>query len=102
MPENIIEQDIINSFETRDYLAMDRTTLANERTLLAYVRTFVGLAASGVGLLKLFDMQIIFVLGIFFIVAGFVVLALGFRRYFLVRKRMTHAYKTGSVKRTIL
>lgn len=89
-------------FEVRDFLALDRTVLANERTFLAYIRTFMGLVASGVGLMLIFETSIFMVFGIVCIVAGFFALAFGLRRFFLVRRKIFLAYKTGKVDDKIL
>jgi len=54
----------------RDWLALDRTVLANKRTFLAYARTTIALMVLGIAFIKLINHE-------FFIVTGFVLMALG-------------------------
>ncbi len=61
-------------------LAQERTILANERNTLAYIRTGFSSFLLGIGLIKLFENEIIFIysgwavniLGLIFIVMGLV------------------------------
>lgn len=102
MPEKLTPEDLNDEFEVRDFLALDRTVLANERTILAYIRTFIGLVAAGVGLIKVFETPLFSVFGIICIVAGFVTIVFGIRRYTIVRRKMVEVYKTGQVRHHLL
>ena len=72
----------------RDHLAIDRTVLANERTFLAYVRTFVALLAVGATLIHFSQAQLAQSLGVIFIVASIMVLLMGAKRYFWMKKQI--------------
>ena len=71
-----------------DYLAIDRTELANERTLLAYGRTAIALLITGGSAMKFFDADWIVVTGAGFVVAAVVVMAIGWRRYRAMDRRL--------------
>ena len=68
----------------RDELARDRTALANERTLLAYGRTSLGLVALSVFVFKFMSTSLGITLGVFALIAAFVVLFFGVYQYRLV------------------
>lgn len=72
----------------RDFLAADRTLLANERTLLAYIRTSIGLLAIAISLIKLFDTNITYVLGIVFILLSSIPVVTGIYRYKKINKKI--------------
>lgn len=74
-----------------DYLAIDRTVLANERTLLAYGRTALGMVVVGGTIIRFLDALWLHGLGAGFIVAGFGVLGLGWRRYLRVKALLSAA-----------
>ncbi|MFL0164047.1 YidH family protein [Candidatus Clostridium helianthi] len=72
----------------RDFLAADRTHLANERTLLAYMRTGLGTFALAISLIKLFDTNFTYVLGIIFIALSVISIILGIYRYKKINKKI--------------
>ena len=73
----------------RDHLAAERTVLANERTLLAYVRTFIGMLAAGIGLIKVFELGILYrVVGYAMIGAAPVFLIMGIVRYVKLNRKI--------------
>ncbi len=73
-------------------LAQERTILANERNTLAYIRTGFSAFLLGIGLIKLFENEIIaiysgwgaIILGLVFIVLGLV--------HYPIRKRKIKSY----------
>lgn len=70
-------------------LALIRTDLANERTLLAYGRTALMLVATGVSLVKFFDLSFDFVLiGWGLIVIGGIVGLIGMIRFARLKRRL--------------
>lgn len=72
----------------RDFLAADRTLLANERTLLSYFRTGLGLLAIAISLIKLFDNNITYILGIIFFVSSIIPIIAGIYRYKRINKKI--------------
>ena len=80
------------SVTSHKLLAQERTILANERNTLAYIRTGFSAFLLGIGLIKLFANQTMFVysgwaaiiLGIIFIVMGLV--------YHPIRERKIKSY----------
>ncbi len=72
----------------RDFLAADRTLLANERTLLAYIRTGVGLLAIAISLIKLFDTNVTYALGIVFIILSIMPIMLGIYKYKKISRKI--------------
>jgi putative membrane protein len=70
----------------REQLAIDRTTLANERTLLAYIRTALALLAAGVSFVQFFKTLTFEILGYFSVLSGIVLLTIGTRRFFQLRR----------------
>jgi len=72
----------------RDFLAADRTLLANERTLLAYIRTGIGLLAIAITLIKLFDTNFTYTLGIIFIILSIMPIILGIYRYKKINRKI--------------
>jgi putative membrane protein len=80
-------------FIVRDWLALDRTILANERTFLAYGRTALTLFIAGLTFVKFFGHVAYAAIGYVFVLAGFVIFALGLRRYV----RMMRHYRGLSV-----
>lgn len=83
----------------RDQLALDRTVIANERTLLSYVRTAFALVVAGVSFLQFFDSRLVEMIGLMFIPAGLVVLALGWRSYQKLRSDLRGIATGGVFKR---
>jgi len=73
----------------RDYLALDRTLLANKRTVLSYLRTFIGFLAAGIGIIKLWDIFIVSLIGYFFIAAAFLILIIGIKDYIKMKKSLS-------------
>jgi uncharacterized membrane protein YidH (DUF202 family) len=67
-------------------LAVARTELANRRTLLAYLNTGIALFVSGAGLLKLGDSMWLETLGIIFMPASLIVVAIGIVDYRILRR----------------
>jgi putative membrane protein len=67
-------------------LAVARTVLANERTLLAILRTALGCFLGGAGLLKFFGHPAYEIVGIFFMIIAAVILCVGIRRYWTIKK----------------
>lgn len=53
----IVEEIKGEQLIVRDFLARQRTKLANDRTLLAYIRTSLYFLVSGVGLVKVEDLD---------------------------------------------
>lgn len=78
----------------RDQLAIDRTVLATERTVLAYGRTCLTLILTGAGFIRLFDSLFSDVTGWILIVLGFIVAAIGFYRFIIMRKTIGTAGKS--------
>ncbi|MNN85851.1 hypothetical protein D3C81_2031850 [compost metagenome] len=72
----------------RDFLAADRTLLANERTLLAYIRTGIGLLAIAISLIKLFDNEVTYILGIVFVILSIIPIGYGIYRYKKINKKI--------------
>ena len=72
----------------RDRLAIDRTTLANERTLLGYTRTALALAVVGASTVKIFTTAALIVAGWSFLGAGLVVVLVGLRRFWQMKRRI--------------
>lgn len=72
----------------RDFLAADRTLLANERTLLAYIRTGIGMLAIAISLIKLFDTNFTYILGIVFILLSIIPIVFGIYRYKRINKKI--------------
>lgn len=65
-----------------DQLALDRTVLANRRTWLASARTSLVLLVSGVSFVKFFaDEEMIWLLGVVFMLGAAPVLAMGWWHY---------------------
>ena len=64
-----------------DIMAIERTALANERTLLSYIRTMIGLIAVGGTLIKFFEGFLMTFTGWAFVLAGGIMLIIGFTRY---------------------
>jgi len=75
----------------RDYLAIDRTVLANERTFLAYVRTALALFAAGASFIQFFGLLWLEVAGYLLIVSGFVLLAVGIKRFLSLKRDINEA-----------
>jgi uncharacterized membrane protein YidH (DUF202 family) len=77
---------------SHELMAQERTILANERNTLAYIRTGFSAFLLGIGLIKLFEHEAVFVisgwganiLGLIFIVLGLV--------YYPIRKRKIKSY----------
>lgn len=88
MKNNYSEKTLIS----RKLLAQERTILANERNTLAYIRTGFSAFLLGIGLIKLFENEALFVysgwaaiiLGLIFIILGLV--------YYPIRKRKIKSY----------
>lgn len=78
----------------RDHLAIDRTILSNESTLLAYIRTSLAVIAAGATLIHFFNETYIKLFGIICVIAGIIILVLGYLRY----KKMDKLIK--EIKRT--
>lgn len=74
---NFIREELI----LRDHLAIDRTVLSNESTLLAYVRTSLTVIAAGATLIHFFNEIYIKLFGVICVVAGIIILILGYLRY---------------------
>ncbi len=80
----IREKEILRNLSDQhpgEILAIGRTVLANERTFLAFFRTALGLAAAGGGMLHLLEHPVFEGIGVGFIVAAVVCLAVGAVRY---------------------
>ena len=77
---------------TRDWLAIERTRMANERTFLAYLRSAVVFLASGVTVLKLESLEELKGLGIFLVVLGPLMLAIGIYRLVRVKRGIKKYY----------
>lgn len=88
--DHLGEQDL----NLTDYLAIDRTVLANERTALAYGRTFLAMLAIGGTLIHFFVSWWMWTIGGLFIIGGFVVMGIGWRRY-----RRTQQYLAAALSR---
>ena len=69
-----------------DTLNFGRTALANERTLLAFIRTSISLLATGIGFIKLFEYQLLIVIGWIFIGVSIFIQTWGLFIYFTRRK----------------
>lgn len=88
MENNHFKKSVIS----HKFLAQERTILANERNTLAYIRTGFSAFLLGIGLIKLFENEMIVVysgwgaiiLGLIFIFLGLV--------YYPVRKRKIKSY----------
>ncbi|EKD86976.1 MAG: hypothetical protein ACD_37C00089G0014 [uncultured bacterium] len=65
----------------RDHLAIDRTVLSNESTLLAYIRTGLAVIAAGATLVHFFIEIYVQITGGIIIIAGILILILGYKRY---------------------
>jgi putative membrane protein len=69
-------------------MAKDRTRLANERTFLAYIRTFLAFLVTGVGIIKLTEEKIYFVIGLLFIGCSMVLLLSGFISFIRTKMKL--------------
>jgi putative membrane protein len=69
-----------------DRLALERTLLANERTLLAYVRTAMALVIGGASLARFVPGMLAAAAGWALIVLGAAGLAVGARRFLVLRR----------------
>ncbi|HLT07640.1 MAG TPA: DUF202 domain-containing protein [Cyclobacteriaceae bacterium] len=78
----------------RDYLARQRTALANERTLLSYIRTSLYFLVSGTALVKVEDLENVKEFGYVSFLISLIVLVIGFKHFFTVRKRLKKGYYT--------
>lgn len=79
----------ISASSAQSAMALERTRMANTRTLLAYIRSAVALFVAGAGLLKFISEIVwVYVAGVIFIIATPVLLVVGIREYFTVRKRI--------------
>lgn len=94
--------------QIRDELARHRTELANERTLLAYVRTSLGFVIVGVPAVWWIEAPYMQTLGAVALLAGGVCLALGIRRFMLVKNMLAREFgsregspRTGSADSSI-
>lgn len=86
----------MEEWKRSDLLALDRTVLANERTFLAYIRTFASLMGGGVGLVKIFEVPYIHVLGYICMVLATVFLVIGIYRFVTINlniKKLTHGHE---------
>lgn len=73
-------------------MAQERTILANERNTLAYIRTGFFAFLLGFGLIKLFEYDVIFVIGVWGVnILGLVFIILGLV-YYPIRKRKIKSY----------
>lgn len=86
-------KDSENPLITRDWLAIERTRMANERTFLSYLRSAVVFLASGVTVLKLETLEELRGLGIFLVVLGPLMLAVGLYRLVRVRRGIKKYYQ---------
>jgi putative membrane protein len=80
----------------RDYLAADRTVLANERTYLAYIRTALALIIAGASALHFLESVWADFLGLALLLAGFLTLGIGSRRYLWFQRRIDTALHRAS------
>ena len=71
-------------------LAAQRTHLANERTLMAYTRTCLSLIGFGVIILRFDPSPSAPLLGYGCIAASAIVMAIGFRRFYVHRERINN------------
>lgn len=69
-----------------DALNFGRTALANERTFLAFVRTSISLLATGIGFIKLFEYQLLIIIGWIFVGISIFVQTWGLYLYFTRKK----------------
>lgn len=77
----------------RDTLALDRTKLANQRTLLSYIRTGIYLGFTGMGILQFNKNNQLDWLAWGFIMAGVLVILLGFFSYRRMAKKIIGNYE---------
>lgn len=70
----------------REYLAIERTKLANERTLLTYIRTGLYFLIAGSTIGHLIETIFWNMMGLPLIIAGVVIMAFGFIRFFRVTR----------------
>lgn len=88
MKNNPLEKSITS----HKLLAQERTILANERNTLAYIRTGFSAFLLGIGLIRLFENERIFVLiGWGAIVLGLIFVILGLV-YYPIRKQKIKSY----------
>lgn len=75
--------------EQKTSWARERTRLANERTFLAYVRTAISLLILGAAAIHFFGNDSVTVaFGIFSLALGFLILAVGFVRFWRKREQI--------------
>ncbi|MEK9176036.1 MAG: DUF202 domain-containing protein [Patescibacteria group bacterium] len=87
---NFLKEELI----LRDHLAIDRTVLSNESTLLAYIRTSLAVIAAGATLIHFFDEIIIKLFGAICVIAGTIILVLGYLRYRKMNKLIKEIKRT--------
>ena len=81
--------NLMDTADSRDNLALQRTRLANERTFLAYVRTALSLLAGGVVLFQFFATRSTYVLAGWLLVScGAAVLIVGIFRFLQTRRQL--------------
>jgi len=87
----------------RHVMAIANTMMSNQRTLLSCGRTALGLFGAGIGTLKFLDFPMVGVVGLSFIAASVLVLAIGIRQYFLLRMACmgVKSKDLGSLQRSI-
>ena len=88
-PEFESKEEII----LRDHLALQRTRLANERTLLSYLRTSLYLLLGGIAFLQLQGFDTIKWIGYLSLSLSFLILVIGFFRFFNLKKRLNKYYE---------
>jgi putative membrane protein len=74
--------------ETTNHYARHRTNLANERTLLAYIRTSVTLFAAGATFIRFFGVDMLNLIGGFFILISIVLIIAGFFSFYKFKKHV--------------
>ena len=87
---NFLKEELI----LRDHLAIDRTVLSNESTLLAYIRTSLAVIAAGATLIHFFDEIFIKLFGAICVIAGTIILVLGYLRYRKMNKLIKEIKRT--------
>ena len=75
--------------EIRDQMAVQRTIFANERTLMAYLRTALAFTGGGFAALKLSQKPSMEVLGVIFMILGFLLALYSLYRYLQKQKLIT-------------
>jgi putative membrane protein len=78
---------------TRDWLAIELTTLANERTFLAYFRTFIVFLGTGITILKIEFFAEMKSFGSILLMLSPIILIIGLIRLFKVKQTIKKHYK---------